>query len=590
MPVVSATHMLGANLLDRDTAEIRIWAPAAKQVRILFVGATESLPMRRDDDGIWSVQTRAHPGDQYFVIIDDNKPIPDPVSRYLPQGIHGPTGIVDPDAYEWRDQNWRGLPLEQYIIYELHTGTFSPEGTFDGIVAKLEYLRDLGTTAIELMPIAAFPGERNWGYDGVALYAVQASYGGPEGLKRLVDAAHECGLAVILDVVYNHFGNEGNYLRQFGPYFTDKHKTPWGDAINYDQRGSEQVRRFVVENALYWIREYHLDGLRLDAVQTIRDDSAPHIAAEIKQNAEQLAQELGRTVCVIAETDENDARYTRKPGGYGLDAIWSDDFHHAWHVFLTGEYKGYYQDFGRAEQLLRALNEGFVFQGEQFNFWGRPRGTSSIGMALPQHVVCLQNHDQIGNRALGERLGALVVQAELFAPAAFLLLAPHTPLLFMGQEYDETAPFQFFTSYSDPMLQEAVRKGRREEFKDFDWDEVPDPEDPATFQRSKLNWELALRGSNEMLKWYRDLIALRKKFVTPGPRTCRATWHGEGGILRMDVPAEDPRVIVVANLRRKLYKQRWASVLAADDSFGRGWKQALCAEHDGYEVRVYERE
>lgn len=545
--------------------------------------------MRRDNEGIWSLRTRAGAGDQYFVIVDDNKPVGDPVSRSLPQGIHGPTEIVDPDAYEWHDQKWRGLGLEQYIIYELHTGTFSPEGTFDGIIEKLDYLRDLGITAIELMPIAAFPGERNWGYDGVALYAVQASYGGPEGLKRLVDAAHQCGLAVILDVVYNHFGNEGNYLRQFGPYFTDNHKTPWGDAINYDQPGSEQVRRFVIENALYWIREYHLDGLRLDAVQTIRDDSPVHIAAEIKQQVEQLAQELGRKVCVIAETDENDARYTRKrDGGYGLDAIWSDDFHHAWHVFLTGEHKGYYQDFGRAEQLVRALNEGFVFQGEQFNFWGRARGTSSGGMAMPQHVVCLQNHDQAGNRALGERLSALVPRAELFAPAAFLLLAPHTPLLFMGQEYDETVPFQFFTSYSDPVLQEAARKGRREEFKDFDWDEVPDPEDPATFQRSKLNWELALRGSNEMLKWYRELIALRKRLVMPGPRTCRATWQDEG-ILRMQVPAEDPRLIVVANIRREPDKQLRTAALSPESRSAETWKQTLCAKHDGYEVRVYER-
>lgn len=582
--------MLGATLLDDNTTEFKLWAPNAKKASILLVGATEPLPMRAAGDGIWSLEARARAGDQYFVVIDDNKPMPDPVSRLLPQGVHGPTEIVDPDANEWHDQKWRGLPLEQYIIYELHTGTFSPEGTFDGVIQKLSYLRELGITAIEIMPVSAFPGERNWGYDGVALYAVQASYGGPDGLKRLVDAAHQCGLAVILDVVYNHFGNEGNYLRQFGSYFTDKHKTPWGDAINYDQAGSEQVRRFVVENARYWIREYHLDGLRLDAVQTIKDDSPLHIAAEIKQSVDQLAHELARTVCVIAETDENDTRYIRKSdGGYGLDGVWSDDFHHAFHVFLTGEHKGYYQDFGRAEQLVRVLNEGFAFQGEPFNFWGRPRGTSSSGMGLPQHVICIQNHDQVGNRALGERLTALVPEAELFAPAAFLLLAPHTPLLFMGQEYNETAPFQFFTSYSDPVLQEAVRKGRREEFKDFHWNDVPDPEDPATFTRSKLNWDLALRGSNEMLKWYRDLIALRKRLVIPGPRTCRATWKEEDGVLTMQVPADEARLIVAANLRSQPDKQRRAQPLDVSASNGGTWEQALCCEHEGYEVRVYTR-
>jgi maltooligosyltrehalose trehalohydrolase len=591
MPVLTSTQMLGATPLDHSNTEFKVWAPNADQASILIVGETEAMPMRRESDGIWRLQTRAAAGDQYFVVIDDSKPLPDPVSRFLPQGIHGPTEIVDPEAYEWHDEKWRGLPLEHYIIYELHPGTFSPEGTFDGVVQKLSYLRELGVTAIEIMPVAAFPGERNWGYDGVALYAVQASYGGPAGLKRLVDAAHQCGLAVILDVVYNHFGNEGNYLRQFGPYFTDKHKTPWGDAINYDQPGSQQVRRFIVENARYWIREYHLDGLRLDAVQTIKDDSPVHVAAEIKQNIEQLARELGRTVCVIAETDENDTRYVRKgQAAYGLDAVWSDDFHHAFHVFLTGEHKGYYQDYGRPEQLVRVLNDGFAFQGEEFKFWGRPRGTSSSGMAMPQHVICIQNHDQIGNRALGERLGTLVPEAALFGPAAFLLLAPHTPLLFMGQEYDETAPFQFFTNYSDPALQEAVRKGRREEFKDFGWDEVPDPEDPATFQRSKLNWDLALRGSNEMLKWYRDLIALRKRLIIPGPRTCRAAWREDTGVLSMQAPAENPRVRVVANLRPERDRQRRHQALAVSDSPAETWKQSLGTEHSGYEVRVYQAE
>jgi len=581
--------MLGANLIDQNTAEIRVWSPYAQTLGLLMVGETVARPMQRTDKDIFTLTTRARAGDRYWLTVDQNQLVPDPVSRYLPQGVHGPTEIIDPQAYGWGDRNWSGLGLEQYVIYELHTGTFTPAGTFEGVVEKLDYLRSLGITVIELTPVSAFPGRRNWGYDGVGLYAVQASYGGPAGLKRLVDVAHQCGLAVMLDVVYNHFGNEGCYLRQFGPYFTSQHSTPWGDAINYDQPGCEHVRRFVIENALCWIREYHLDGLRLDAIQTIQDDSPLHIVADIKQNVDQLARELGRTVCVIAETDENDARYTRKgKDGYGLDAIWSDDFHHAFHVFLTDEHKGYYQDFGRPEQLVRALNEGFVFQGEHFDFWGRPRGTSSAGMTLPQHIVCLQNHDQIGNRARGERLGALVPRDALFGPSAFLLLAPHTPLLFMGQEYDEAASFQFFTSYSDPALQEAVRRGRRKEFKDFDWSEVPDPEDPITFERSRLNWELALRGDNEMLRWYRDLLALRKHLVTPAERTCHAEWH-QPGVLAMQVPARQPRIAVLANLRRVDDPHQLQQSLCSHVPAGNHWELARHVEHDGYQVRVYVR-
>lgn len=585
------TLALGANLRDAASAEINVWAPLARELRVLRVGDVNAQPMRRDTGGAWTATIRARAGDQYFLVVDENKPVPDPVSRFLPQGVHGATQIVDPSAYEWHDQGWRGPALERYVIYELHTGTFTSPGTFAGVIDKLEYLRDLGITAIELMPVAAFPGARNWGYDGVSLYAVQASYGGPAALRALVDAAHQCGLAVLLDVVYNHFGNEGNYLRLFGPYFTDRHKTPWGDAINYDQADSEQVRRFIVENALYWIREYHLDGLRLDAVQTIRDDSAQHIVAEIKQNVAQLAGELARTVCVIAETDENDARYLRRPPhGYGLDAVWSDDFHHAVHAFLTGERKGYYQDFGRPEQIARALNQGFVFQGEHFNFWGRRRGTSAEGTALPQHVICLQNHDQVGNRAHGERLAQLAPRGAMLVAATFLLLAPETPLIFMGEEYGEPAPFQFFTSYSDPALQEAVRKGRRQEFKDFDWEDVPDPEDPMTFERSTLNWELALRGDNSMLKWYRDLLSLRNEMISNRAiehRTCRTQWYGDDGVLTMEVPA-DNAILFVAGLLRPL-PDRDVRRKSFDRHSPSHTEQLLCCEQDGYEVRVNRR-
>jgi maltooligosyltrehalose trehalohydrolase len=569
--------------LEGSTAEFRVWAPHARQITLRLVGGRD-LPMQRADDGTFGVPAAAQAGDRYFYILDDHKPLPDPVSRLLPEGVHGPTAIVDPNAFAWSDHAWRGLELRDYTIYELHVGTFSPEGTFDGVVQRLDYLKSLGISVIELMPVAAFPGRRNWGYDGVSMYAVQASYGGPEGLKRLVDAAHRADLAVMLDVVYNHLGNEGNYLRLFGPYFTHHHTTPWGDAINYDDRGCEEVRRHVVENALYWIREYHLDGLRLDATQTIYDDSPRHIVAEIQENVQQLAAELGRMVCVIAETDENDRRYVlpRAQGGFGVDAVWSDDFHHAVHTFLTGEREGYYQDFGSKEQIVRALNEGFVFQGEPFQFWrGSKRGTSCAGIPLPAHVLCTQNHDQVGNRARGERLEALVPRGACKLAAALLLLAPETPLLFMGQEYGEKAPFQFFTDYGDPVLQKAVREGRRKEFEHFVafGGEVPDPQDEETFERSKLTWPVGSGQQNphkQMLQWYRRLIALRRELVTPGERTCRAELV-EGAIV-MNVPASEPKVCVIAEFPES---QR--------QSAPPEWKEILSSDEDGYRVRVFKK-
>ena len=568
----------GANLAG-ESCQFRVWAPAAQSVTLQLLGAhgTRDLPMHREDAGHFSLQTPARAGDKYFYIIDNSKPVPDPVSRLLPDGVHGPTEIIDPEAFTWTDSRWRGCPLRDYVIYELHVGTFTPEGTFDGAIAKLPYLKKLGVTVIEVMPVAAFPGTRNWGYDGVSPYAVQAGYGGPDGLKRLVNAAHEIGLAVMLDVVYNHLGNEGNYLRLFGPYFTDKHKTPWSEAINFDQPGSEGVRSYFAENALYWIREYHMDGLRLDAVQTIHDDSPKHILAEIKENVAALAEELGREVCVIAESDENDEKLVLPPdrGGYALDAVWSDDFHHAIHALFTGERQGYYQDFGQAEQVVRALEQGFVFQGEPFRFWGgRPRGTPSARIPAPAHVICIQNHDQVGNRARGERLTALVPRGARMLAAALLLLAPETPLLFMGQEYDESNPFQFFTDYGDPVLQEAVSEGRRNEFKDFDFQDVPDPQDPATFLHSKLNWTLA-EGENLMLDWYCSLLELRKKYVTDSDRTCKASLID--GVIHMQLPREEPVLKLFARIQGS----------AALPELHAGWEKALGEEADGFAVSVW---
>ncbi len=525
------------------------------------------------------VAASAQPGDRYSYVLGDGIAVSDPVSRYLPEGVNGPTEIFDPAVFRWSDDGWRGLDLRDYVIYELHIGTFTSEGTFDAAIGKLRYLKELGVKVIEIMPVAAFPGARNWGYDGVSPYAVQASYGGPEGLKRLVDAAHSLGLGVMLDVVYNHLGPEGNYLPKFGPYFTAHHKTPWGDAVNYDSEGCGHVRGYVVENALYWIREYHLDGLRLDAVQTIEDDSPQHIVAEIQEHVQELARELDRRVCVIAETDENDLRYVKpaNAGGYGLDAVWSDDFHHAIHAFFTGERQGYYQDFGDPHQIARALSDGYVFQGQNFRFWNAPRGTSAKDVPLPANVICIQNHDQVGNRAKGERLTALVSRGARKLAAAFLLLAPHTPLLLMGQEYDETAPFQFFADFQDPALKKAVSDGRRSEFKDFDFNEVPDPEDPATFERSKLTWADGPQN-REMLEWYRRLLQLRKQYIAGNERTANAKYAD--GVLSMQIPSKDPNILVVANLKPGAW------LPAIED----GWHELLHSDSDGYQISVWSKD
>ena len=536
MPTATQSLPLGANLIG-DTCEFRVWAPNADRVG-LDLGSRQ-IHMERDGE-YFRVEVPARAGELYAYSVNGGPPRPDPISRLLPEGVHGWTEIVDPARFEWTDEHWRGIPLRDYIVYELHVGTFSPEGTFDGVITRLDYLKHtLGVTALEVMPVAAFPGERNWGYDGASPYAVQASYGGPEGLRRLVDAAHRIGLAVILDVVYNHLGNEGNYLGEFAPYFTPRHQTPWGNAIDYSR---QPVREYFIQNALYWLREYRLDGLRLDAVQTIYDDSPYHILHDIAAASHQFGREQGRHIVVIAESDENDPILVREQG---VDAFWSDDFHHVVHTLLTPERKGYYQDFGDLRQLATALEEGYVFQGEHFRFWDAPRGAPPHELPLPANVICIQNHDQVGNRALGERLNHIVgSDVARKAASALLLLAPHTPLLFMGQEYDESAPFQFFTSFTDPALGDAVRKGRREEFKDFRWDEVPDPQDPATFERSKLHWEQAI-SENEMLNWYQQLIALRKELVSTGKRDCRV--RIEDLALTMEVPADDSKLSVVVN-------------------------------------------
>ena len=497
----------------------RVWAPRAKRVelRLLATGrhAERVLPLDPAERGYFVGEHEAGAGDRYVYRLDGAAERPDPASRSQPDGVHEPSAIVDPSVHAWLDGSWRGVPLERLVIYELHVGTFSREGTLDGVVPHLGRIAELGVTAIELMPIAQFPGSRNWGYDGVFPYAVQSSYGGPEALRRLADACHARGLALILDVVYNHLGPEGNVLAEFGPYFSDRHKTPWGAAINFDGPDSDEVRHFFVQNALHWIREHHLDALRLDAIHGIVDTSAEPFLAELASSVRALGRELGRDVLVIAESDLNDPRVVRprELGGHGLDAQWSDDFHHALHAALTGERAGYYEDFGRLDELATAYRQGFVYAGQRSAHRRRRHGAPPDAVPGERFVVAIQNHDQVGNRALGERLSTLVDFESLKLAAGALLVAPFVPLLFMGEEYADPAPFLYFIDHSDPGLIDAVRRGRRAEFASFAWQaEVPDPQAPETFERSRLDPALATHGRHAALRsLYRALLTLRRE-------------------------------------------------------------------------------
>jgi maltooligosyltrehalose trehalohydrolase len=447
----------------------------------------------------------------------DGHEFPDPASRYQPDGVHGASAAVDTRAFEWNDANFAGHSLPEFVVYELHVGTFTEEGTFAAAISRLDALAELGITAVELMPVAQFPGTHNWGYDGVYPFAAQNSYGGPAGLQQFVNAAHARGMSVVLDVVYNHLGPEGNYFGQYGPFFTKKYSTPWGEAINFDGADSEPVRAFFIQNALYWLREFHIDALRLDAVHGIFDFGAHHILAEIKERVRELSAQTGRQLQVIAESDLNDARLLHTPstGGYGLDAQWSDDFHHALHTLLTHESNGYYEDFGALEDLCVAMREGWRYSGQYSKHRRRRHGNSPEGILPRQFLVCSQNHDQVGNRAAGERLAKLVDFESLKLAASVTLLSPFVPLLFMGEEYGETHPFQYFTSHSDADLIEAVRRGRREEFVAFGWSEdVPDPQDEATFKRSTLNYAAKNTEPHRTLwNFYQRLIGIRKRFA-----------------------------------------------------------------------------
>jgi maltooligosyltrehalose trehalohydrolase len=507
---------LGATPLGSGRCRFRVWSPFVDSVEVHVLSPPERMePLRRDRRGYYSgVLDGIEPGALYLFRLNGSLERPDPASRFQPQGVHGPSQVADP-AFDWTESNGSGPSLQRYIIYELHVGAFTVPGTFDAAVERLDDLTALGITAVELMPVAQFPGERNWGYDGVFPFAAQNSYGGPQGLKRFVNACHARGLAVVLDVVYNHLGPEGNYLRDFAPYFSDVYRTPWGASINFDGPYSDEVRRYFIENALYWLRECRIDALRLDAVHAILDFSAQPFLRELAVAVARCADELGRRIHLIAESALNDTRLIRAPdlGGFGLDAQWSDDLHHSLHAVLTGEQRGYYCDFGGFEQLLKALREGFVYDGQYSKYRKRRHGNS--GRSVPSHrlVVSAQNHDQVGNRMHGDRLSGLVPFEALKLAAGVIMLSPNLPLLFMGEEYGETAPFPYFVSHSDPALVDAVRRGRRAEFASFGWEgHPPDPQAEETFRSARLDPERrqAPGPHRHLWEFHRRLITLRR--------------------------------------------------------------------------------
>ncbi|MBS1687614.1 MAG: malto-oligosyltrehalose trehalohydrolase [Bacteroidetes bacterium] len=495
-------------------ANIIVWAPEAKKVSIHFYNSNKTIDLQLKERGYWQGTAKVIENDTYKFIVD-GKELPDVVSLSQPEGVHGPSAVVDLNTFKWTDQQWVNPALDNYIIYELHTGTFTSEGTFAGIESKLDYLLECGITAIEIMPVAQFPGNRNWGYDGVFPFAVQNSYGGPYELQRLVNTCHEKGMTIILDVVYNHMGPEGNYLNAYGSYFTDKYKTPWGDAINFDDAYCDEVRKYFIENALMWFRDFHIDALRLDAVHAIKDLSHKHILQEIKECTDKLSSLTGRKYHLIIECDLNDNRYITSidEKGYGMDAQWTDEFHHALRVAAGNEKTGYYEDFNGIPDLAKAYKDAYVYDGIYSIYRHRTFGNKASGNEGPQFIVFSQNHDQIGNRMLGERTSMLLSLEMQKLLAGAVIISPYLPLFFMGEEWSAPQPFQYFISHTDEDLVAAVRKGRKNEFASFhNKGEAPDPQAEETFNNCKLRWDLIAQEPHKtMLRYYTALITLRKK-------------------------------------------------------------------------------
>jgi maltooligosyltrehalose trehalohydrolase len=506
---------LGASVINRDAVRFRVWAPRAKKlsVRIITEGGSRNTGLSKDSWGYYEGIIPAREGDRYYFVLNNATERPDPASRFQPEGIHGPSQIVNPSGFIWEDRQWKGLPLTEFIIYELHVGTFTREGTFDAAISHLDHLKDLGVTAVELMPVCQFPGDRNWGYDEVCPFAPQNTYGGPTALKRLINACHHEGLAVVLDVVYNHLGPEGNYLMSFTPdYFTDRYKTPWGHAINFDGPLSDHVRHYFLSNALYWITEYHVDALRLDAIQGVFDFSAHHLLKELADKVHQLTSTVGRKFYLFAESDLNDVKIIDPPeiGGYGLDAVWNDDFHHALHTLVKPEKRAYYQDFGQLSHMAKALTEGFVYSGQYSPNRRRKHGNSSRERPARQFIVFSQSHDQVANSMVRPALNESLEQLKL--RAAMAILSPYLPLLFMGEEYGEKAPFNYFTSHLDQGLVQKVRESRIKEFRDLWHEEPPDPQAEETFLHSKIGIDRPRSIEQDRLyDFYRTIIKLRKE-------------------------------------------------------------------------------
>lgn len=566
-PAAAAGHLprFGPQLVDGGVL-FRLWAPKRPRVLLRLEGDSVARAMRQADDGWHLLEVPgAGPGSRYWFEFEDGLRVPDPASRFQPQDVHGPSEVIDPQRYRWRDQHWRGRPWHEAVIYELHIGAFTAAGTFQAAIERLDHLAELGVTAIELMPVAEFPGQRNWGYDGVLLFAPDASYGHPDDLKALVDAAHARGLMVLLDVVYNHFGPDGNYLAAYAPLFNDRHHTPWGAAVNYDGEGAALVREFMLQNAAFWIEEFHFDGLRLDAVHAIKDDSQNHLLTEIPHRLHTVAN--GRPIHLIIENEHNEvSRLLRgrddRPVQY--TAQWNDDVHHGLHTAATGESSGYYHDYaGDTAKLGRALAEGFAFQGELMTYRGGARGEPSAALPPTAFVAFIQNHDQIGNRAFGERLTAIAPAAAVRALAGVYLLLPQIPMLFMGEEFDAPSPFPFFCDFQEP-LATAVRDGRRAEFGRFpefadpqQRELIPDPGAPETFASAKLDWTaLAREPHAQWLALYRELLELRHRELIP--RLCGIKGHAgrfellEPAALRVHWrKADDSRLTLLANLKNQ---------------------------------------
>jgi malto-oligosyltrehalose trehalohydrolase len=601
-PGAGSRHELpfGASLGARG-ARFRLWAPAQAQVALQVEGEATPRAMRRDSEG-WHTLDCADlgAGTRYRYRLDDGSLVPDPASRHQPQDVHGPSELVDPLAYRWRDGAWRGRPWHEAVVYELHVGSFTPEGTFRAAIGRLEHLAALGVTALELMPVAEFPGGRNWGYDGVLPFAPDARYGRPEDLKALVDAAHQRGLMVLLDVVYNHFGPDGNYTHLYWPQLmTRRHETPWGAAVNYDDAGCAQVREFVIGNALHWLAEYHFDGLRLDAVHAIRDAGPRHLLDELAARAAALRPGQPPPHLVL-ENEENETRWLPPAGG--CTAQWNDDVHHGLHVALTGESSGYYAEYQEdPRKLPRALAEGFAFQGETMRYRGHPRGTPSAHLHPTAFVSFLQNHDQVGNRARGERIAGLAPQPAVRAAAATYLLAPQVPMLFMGEEWGSCQPFLYFCDFEEP-LAAAVRDGRRAEFARFPEfagaaaQAIPDPTDTASFAASVLDWSAAVAGpGRDWLQWYRAVLAVRHAQVVPllapapaGAPPRRARWSAAGRAFQVTWWLQDRELSLVANLAAEACSApevpAWLDAVRAHDTLWReGWdaQDAGAARPDG---------